>query len=182
MRSTLRRRPPTPEPGIAGSARVDRRTKSLTKRLRAGEIAVIDHEDLDTVATESLLSAGIVAVVNAAACISGRYPNSGPLLLPVAGVDVLDGVGSEIMDLVEDGQEVTIDGDRLLVSGQEVARGVRQDLASFGEVLEVSRLNMGDELQRFDRACAEFERSVASRQSPLQNAVTLIKAAVTLPP
>ena len=39
-----------------------------------------------------------------------------------------------------------------------------------------------DELARFDRACAEFERSVASRQSPLQNAVTLIKAAVTLPP
>ena len=38
-----------------------------------------------------------------------------------------------------------------------------------------------DELARFDRAGAEFERSVASRQSPLQNAVTLIKAAVTLP-
>src|SRR5260370_15629779 len=39
-----------------------------------------------------------------------------------------------------------------------------------------------DELARFDRASAEFERSVASRQSPLQNAVALIKAAVTLPP
>jgi adenosine deaminase len=39
-----------------------------------------------------------------------------------------------------------------------------------------------DELARFDRAGAEFERSVASGQSPLQNAVTLIKAAVTSPP
>jgi hypothetical protein len=39
-----------------------------------------------------------------------------------------------------------------------------------------------DELARFDRASAEFERSVTSRQSPLQNAVALIKAAVTLPP
>jgi adenosine deaminase len=39
-----------------------------------------------------------------------------------------------------------------------------------------------DELARFERASAEFERSVASRQSPLQNAVALIKAAVTLPP
>ena len=39
-----------------------------------------------------------------------------------------------------------------------------------------------DELARFDRASAEFERSVASRQSPLQNAVALTKAAVTLPP
>jgi adenosine deaminase len=39
-----------------------------------------------------------------------------------------------------------------------------------------------DELKRFDRACAEFERSVAGRQTPLQNAVALIKAAVTSPP
>jgi adenosine deaminase len=39
-----------------------------------------------------------------------------------------------------------------------------------------------DELARFDRASAEFERSVASRHSPLQNAVALIRAAVTLPP
>ena len=39
-----------------------------------------------------------------------------------------------------------------------------------------------DELARFDRASAEFERSVASRQSPLQNAAALIKAAVTPPP
>jgi adenosine deaminase len=39
-----------------------------------------------------------------------------------------------------------------------------------------------DELARFDRASAEFERSVASRQSPLQNAAALIKTAVTPPP
>ena len=34
------------------------------------------------------------------------------------------------------------------------------------------------ELDRFDRASTEFERSVASRQSRLQNAVTLIRAAL----
>ncbi|MEZ5178478.1 MAG: putative cytokinetic ring protein SteA [Acidimicrobiales bacterium] len=136
-------------PSVSGVARVGRRTKDLAKTILPGEVAVIDHEDLDTVATESLLSAGIAGVVNAAACISGRYPNSGPLLLPMAGVSVLDGVGSEVMDLVADGARVTIEGDRLLVDGEEVARGTRQDLGTFGEVLEVSRLNMGDELQRF---------------------------------
>ncbi len=141
--------PTEPWPEVTGVARIGRRTKDLAKTILPGEIAVIDHEDLDTVATESLLSAGIVAVVNADACISGRYPNSGPLLLPVAGVAVLDGVGSEVMDQVVDGQVVTIAGDTLLVEGQPVARGTRQDLATFGEVLEVSRLNMGDELQRF---------------------------------
>jgi uncharacterized membrane-anchored protein len=141
--------PLEPWPEVTGVARVGRRTKDLAKTILPGEIAVIDHEDLDTVATESLLSAGIAAVVNAAACISGRYPNSGPLLLPMAGVAVLDGVGPEVMDQIADGQTVTIAGDALLVDGQPVARGTRQDLATFGEVLEVSRLNMGDELQRF---------------------------------
>ena len=141
--------PVGPWPEVTGVARVGRRTKDLAKTILPGEIAVIDHEDLDTVATESLLSAGIAAVVNAAACISGRYPNSGPLLLPMAGVAVLDAVGSEVMDQVTDGQVVTLAGDGLVIDGQQVVRGTRQDLATFGEVLEVSRLNMGDELQRF---------------------------------
>lgn len=129
--------------------RVDRRTKDLAKRLLPGEFAVIDHEDLDTVAAESLLSAGVGAIINAADCISGRYPNPGPLLLPAAGVAVIDGVGSKVMDAIEDGTLVTIDGARILVDGIVVAEGTRQDTASFGAVLEHARTNMGDELQRF---------------------------------
>ena len=39
---------------VSGTARVDRRTKDLAKQLGAGEIAVIDHQDLDRVAGESL--------------------------------------------------------------------------------------------------------------------------------
>jgi hypothetical protein len=38
------------------------------------------------------------------------------------------------------------------------------------------------ELERFERSCAQFERAVAGAQSPLENAVALIKAALTLPP
>jgi len=41
----------------SGAVRVDARTKRLTKRLRAGEIAVIDHTDLDRVAAEALAEA-----------------------------------------------------------------------------------------------------------------------------
>ena len=134
---------------ITGIARVDLRTKDLAKRLLPGEIAIIDHEDLDTVATESLLAAGVAAVVNASDCISGRYPNPGPLLLPAAGVSVLDGVGRAVMDDVVDGDIVTLSGGSLLVDGREVAGGSRQDTASFGTVLDIARSNMGDELQRF---------------------------------
>ena len=67
---------PLPGPAAGGVARVDRRTKYLTKRLRAGEIAVIDHQDIDRVAAEALVACRPAAVVNAAASISGRYPTS----------------------------------------------------------------------------------------------------------
>ena len=150
---------PTPEragataavaaPAITGTARVDRRTKDLAKRLLPGEIAVIDHEDLDTVATESLLSAGVAAILNASPCISGRYPNAGPLLLAAAGVSVVDGLGREIMERIADGATVTIEDGDVHLDGEIVASGTRQDMASFGVVLEHARSNMGDELQRF---------------------------------
>ena len=39
--------------------------------------------------------------------------------------------------------------------------------------------NKREELQRFDRACADFERSVTGRRTPLQNLATLIEAAAT---
>jgi hypothetical protein len=39
-----------------------------------------------------------------------------------------------------------------------------------------------EELQRFDRSCADFERSVARRQMSLQNVATLLRAAVIPPP
>ncbi len=136
-------------PTVTGIARVDRRTKDLAKRLLPGEIAVIDHEDLDTVATDALISAGAAAVVNGSDCISGRYPNPGPLLLSAAGISVLDGVGPSLLDDVHDGDLVTLVGDQLLVRGEPVASGRRQDTASFGAVLDLARSNMGDELQRF---------------------------------
>src|SRR3712207_9169712 len=61
--------------GAAGTARLDRRTKNLTKRLRPGDIAVIDHVDIDRVSADALVACRVGAVVNAAPSISGRYPN-----------------------------------------------------------------------------------------------------------
>ena len=45
-------------PGVVGMARLDRRTKNLTKRLAPGDIAVIDHVDLDRVSAEALVAPG----------------------------------------------------------------------------------------------------------------------------
>src|SRR5665647_2566128 len=102
MRLFLRQRRPTPgEPGIAGTARVDSRTKSLTKRLRPGEIAVIDHLDLDRVSAEALAACRPAAVLNAARSTSGRYPNLGPGILLEAGIPLIDDLGPDVMTILE---------------------------------------------------------------------------------
>jgi uncharacterized membrane-anchored protein len=134
---------------LVGVARVDRRTKDLAKRIRPGEIAVVDHSDLDRVAADSLVAAGISGIVNAAQSITGRYPNTGPLMLSQAGIPILDGVGPDVMDLLADGQVVEIVGDTLLLNGQEVARGGALTEEVILERLDAAKTSMGAELERF---------------------------------
>ena len=87
MRLPTLRRTRTAEPGrVVGAARLDRRTKRLVGRLRPGDIAVIDHVDLDRVAADSLVAVGVAAVLNAKPSVSGRYPNLGPEVLIEAGI------------------------------------------------------------------------------------------------
>ena len=143
---------------VTGIARVDRRTKRLVKRLQPGDIAVIDHEDLDRVAAETLVDAAPVAVVNAAASISGRYPNLGPLLLCQAGIPLVDDVGPEVMESIHEGAPITVDGDRVLVGADVVATGVRQTTATVDAAIDVARANMGPELERFAENTVEYIR------------------------
>ncbi len=143
---------------VTGIARIDRRTKRLVKRLQPGDIAVINHEDLDRVAAETLVDAAPVAVVNAAASISGRYPNLGPLLLCQAGIPLVDDVGSEVMESIHEGAPITIDGDRVLVGTEVVATGVRQSTATVDAAIDVARANMGPELERFAENTVEYVR------------------------
>ncbi|HNI34762.1 MAG TPA: putative cytokinetic ring protein SteA [Microthrixaceae bacterium] len=141
---------------VSGATRSDRRTKDLAKRLQPGEIAVIDHKDLDRVAAETLAEAGIVAVVNAAESSSGRYPNEGPVIVLEAGIALVDGVGSDIMDRWEDGTLMTIDGADLVVDGEVVAHGVRQTTESIHEIHERSRATLGAEFIRFVENTVEY--------------------------
>lgn len=134
---------------VAGRARVDLRTKRLVSRLLPGEIAVVDHRDLDRLAAENLIDAGVRAVVNASESITGRYPNTGPLLLVQAGVTILDQVGEEILGAVIEGQEVEIAGDELLAAGVVVGRGVVLTEEVIADRLAAAKTSMGAELERF---------------------------------
>ncbi len=138
-----------PSVTVTGTARVGRRTKDLAKRLQAGEIAVIDHVDLDRVAGESVAASGVAAVVNASSFISGRYPNGGPAQLAEAGIVMVDAAGPEVMELISDGAQLTITDGRLLVDGREVATGELLDEQGVAERMESARDSIGSELERF---------------------------------
>src|SRR5579859_4960168 len=100
-------------PGIVGVARADPKTKVLVRRLEPGDIAVIDHADLDRVSADELIACRVAAVVNGAKSVTGRYPNLGPGLLVEAGIPVLDDVGREVLARVTEGMTVRLDKDIL---------------------------------------------------------------------
>jgi uncharacterized membrane-anchored protein len=139
-----------------GVARVDRRTKDLVPRLRPGDLAVIDHEDLDRVAAEALVDAGAGGVVNAAASISGRYPNLGPLILAEAGVPLVDTVGPLVMDKVHEGDRLRLDGDRIYSGELLVAVGLRQSVESILLAMDAAKDSLGDRFESFARNTLEY--------------------------
>jgi uncharacterized membrane-anchored protein len=147
-----------PDQPVSGVARVDRKTKRLVTRLQAGDVAVINHADIDRVAAETLVDAGPVAVINAAPSTTGRYPNLGPLLLCQAGITLLDDVGSDVMEKITEGHVVTIDGDKILVDDEVVGTGVLQDLATVDAAIESARANIGPELERFAQNTVNYMR------------------------
>jgi uncharacterized membrane-anchored protein len=157
-RRAHRRRDQDRDGPLVATCRVDRRTKDLVKRLRPGEIAIIDHEDIDRIAAEGLIDASAGAVVNASRSVSGRYPNVGPLLLAAAGIPVLDDVGPEVMDAVAEGAVVRLDGNELWAGTEVVAKGTRQDLQTLERQVESARQSMGAELERFVENTLEYMR------------------------
>jgi len=137
------------EIALVGCARVDARTKNLVKRLQPGDIAVIDHQDLDRVAADGIVEGAAVAVVNAAASISGRYPNGGPLQLLDAGIPLVDCAGSDILDRVREGDVLRVEGGEVWRGVELLATGKVLDRAEIEAAMEEARSSIGSELERF---------------------------------
>ena len=140
----------------AGEARVDRRTKNLTKRLRAGEVAIIDHTDIDRVSAEALVACNPLVVVNAAKSTSGRYPNLGPGILNAAGVPLVDDCGPEVMEVGE-GTRVRVTENGEVYAGEElVAAGTVQTAETIAANQEDARAGMDVQLKAFATNTMEY--------------------------
>ena len=142
--------PSSPAPReVAGIARLGKRTKLLVRRLRRGDIAIIGHLDVDRVSAEDLIACGVEAVVNCAPSTSGRYPNTGPLLLVQAGIHLVDAPGAPLFEELHDGDPVVVRGDEVLRRGQVVARGTVQDPMLVQALTDERRREIGEALEAF---------------------------------
>jgi uncharacterized membrane-anchored protein len=135
---------------VRAVARLGKRTKLLVKRLRRGDVAIIDHLDLDRVSAEDLIACGVEAVINVAPSTSGRYPNAGPLLLVQAGIHLVDAPAAPLFDELQDGDVVVIRGGEIsLPNGQVLARGQVQDPEDVQSLFDQRRREIGDALESF---------------------------------
>ena len=159
MRLPILRRSRNPEPGsIVGTARLDRRTKRLVGRLRPGDIAVIDHVDLDRVAADSLVAVGVAAVLNAKPSVSGRYPNLGPEVLISAGIPLLDDLGESVFEQVREGDRVRIEGNTVFAGEEPVAHGTLQDAETVAKSMADAREGLSVQLEAFAANTMDYLR------------------------
>jgi len=134
---------------FTGPARLDRRTKRLVHRLGEGDVAIVDHADLDRVTAEELLETGVRVVVNISESLSGRFPNPGPLLLVRGGVTLIDAPGAELFEEVADGEELTVRGASLFRNGTCLARGRLREERELERALADQRGRVTDSLSAF---------------------------------
>ncbi|HHX26157.1 MAG TPA: hypothetical protein GX721_05755 [Firmicutes bacterium] len=134
---------------IKGVARLDRRTKNLISRVCRGEIAILDHEDIDEVACDALILARVRGVVNVKSSITGKYYNPGPLNLCDAGIRLLDCVGPRVMEAVRDGDVVEIIGNTLRKNGTIICQGTILGRAEVLERLKEARTCLADRVDAF---------------------------------
>jgi uncharacterized membrane-anchored protein len=164
---------------VAGPVRPGRRTKLLVRHLVRGDVALIDHLDIDRVSAEELIAAGTVAVLNCSPSSGGSYPNLGPQLLVEAGIVLVDLPDDSLFDALSDGDPVVIrsvapssEGDagavadgagartgaEVLRRGELLARGELLDLERVCAETEVRKLEVGEALERFAHNTIEHMR------------------------
>ena len=110
---------------------------------------MIDHADLDRIAAEDLVASGAAAVVNVAQFSTGRYPNTGPLLLARAGMLLVEVPAAPLFEELRDGDEVVLEGGELRCNGSLLASGRALGAAELEASLDEQQTRIGEALSDF---------------------------------
>jgi uncharacterized membrane-anchored protein len=140
---------------ISGPARPGRKTKHLVKRLAAGDIAVINHRDLDRVSAEDLIAAGVLGVLNCKRSAADSYPNMGPLLLVQAGIHLVDMPDDRLFELLDDRDPIRVVGGEVHRNGQVIATGAVLEPDDVLAATQRRRDDIGEALEAFAKNTLE---------------------------
>jgi uncharacterized membrane-anchored protein len=154
-----------------GTARIDKRTKNLVKRLGSDDIAIIDHRDLDRISAEELLESDVRVVFNVSPSTSGAYPNAGPLALVRGGVRLIDALGAPLFDEVKDGETLVVRGGSLFRNGTRLAAG-------HAFTVEELERTLADQRGRVSEALATFAENTIGH---LREETALLSEGIQLP-
>jgi uncharacterized membrane-anchored protein len=168
---------------VQAVARIDKRTKNLVRRLRPGEVAVIDHTDIDKVSAESLIECRPAFVVNAACSITGNYPNLGPLMLVASGINILDETGQRVFECIKEGDRVELFGNAIFLNGELVSRGTLLTLEEIELRIDDSKARLGKHLGDFAANTVELleaEKEILLETVELPHITTKFKGRQTL--
>jgi uncharacterized membrane-anchored protein len=161
--SALLARNASSRPGITGTARVDRDIDRLLRRVGAGDIVVLDVQDLDRITADALVEANVAGVVNASPSISGRYPNLGPEVLVANGVKLIDEAGPDIFKKVKDGSRVRLNNGGVYSGDRRIAQGAERTDHEIHDLMHEAKTGLVAHLEAFAGNTIEFIRS----ESPL---------------
>ncbi|MCL1890600.1 MAG: putative cytokinetic ring protein SteA [Coriobacteriia bacterium] len=169
---TVASKAPTANITIQGTAQKGLKTKDLIKRLAPDDIAVINHVDIDRVSADGLVATGVRAVINADKSTSGRYPNVGPQIIVDAGIVLLDAVGPELFDVIDDGDSIRIEGNKVYrvrseqndekyddasdTKDEALASGVVLDTESITASFAAAEERVNTELEQFVKNTAQY--------------------------
>jgi uncharacterized membrane-anchored protein len=134
---------------FTGTAKIDKRTKRLVKRLGPDDIAIIDHRDIDRASAEELLESRVRVVFNVAPSVTGRFPNAGPLALVRGGVRLIDCPGAELFEDVKEGESLVVRGAVLFRNGTRLAAGHIHTEDELERILADQRARVSDALESF---------------------------------
>ncbi|WP_159540346.1 putative cytokinetic ring protein SteA [Aeromicrobium sp. 9AM] len=112
--------------GVVGTVRFARRDSDVAS-LREGDIAVVDHPELDSRQAQELIDRRVRAVLNAARSSSGRVPNVGPQMLSHAGILLVDIASDAVWSKLKNGERVRIEDGKILRDEILVVAGTELD-------------------------------------------------------
>ena len=130
--------------------RIAHRTKVTAPTVLPGEIVLIAHPDLDSVAAEGLVRAKPAAIINCAPFVTGKYPNQGPKVLLSAGIPIYES-DTNILDSIPDRSSGRFEASNLVVGGIGTFALKSVSEADINVLLASARENLDSELDAFVR-------------------------------